>query len=123
MRFRWRFFSSGSSSSRIFLFASRAVLQQKVFPRHAEPDHAFRPVQIIEAITGGFAYRCPQRFAGILAHQAEQLAQGKREPLAGPRFQGREGVGDLGHGGQNRLRLGRGIGTWDGLPARGAVFG
>jgi hypothetical protein len=45
-----------------------------------------RSVQIVKTITGSFLHRCQQWLAGILPHQAPQLAQDKGQDLAASLF-------------------------------------
>ena len=104
------------------LMVLRIVVQQEVVARHLAQDHAFDPVQVVETIAGGFAHGGQQRFPGILAHQAQQLAQGKHDQLAAVFLQSRDIVGDLGRGLENELFFGMGIGALDALAPRRAVL-
>jgi hypothetical protein len=107
MRRSLRFFSSCSSPSVIFLWPP---VEQKIFAGYAPEDHALQPIQVIETITGGLSHCSQQRFPRILAHEPQQLPQGKRDHLAAPLLQARHIFSQLGRSSENgalfRMRVG-----------------
>jgi hypothetical protein len=71
---------------------------KKVVARDAAQNHPFQPVQIVEAIAGGFAHRGQERLARIFLEQTQQLPQGKRHHFAALFLQRRHIPGDLRRG-------------------------
>src|SRR5438093_13536971 len=122
MRRSLRFFSSWSSSSFIVIF-SWVRMEAEVFARDAAQDHPFQTVQVVESIAGRFFNSGEHGFTGIVADDAQQLAQGNNQILAATLLEGLKIVGDFGRRFQNRLFFRMGIGAFDAFPARWTVFG
>src|SRR5438034_6600701 len=89
-----RFFRSCSSSSLIFIRSSFRF-EQEVVASDAAQDHAFEPVQIVEAITGRFRYSRDDGLPGIFADDAQQLAQRNGEIAVSAFFERGQVIGQF----------------------------
>jgi hypothetical protein len=77
------------------------------------------PVQVVESVVGRFTHGGQERFAGIVAHQAQELAQGQHDQFAAALLESGEVVADFRSGLQDelffRVRVGTrtgGVGRW-----------
>ena len=97
-------------------------IDSEVVARDAAQDHPFQAIQIVESVAGRFVNGGQQRFTGIVANQAQQLAQGNNQILAATLLESLKVIGDFGRGFQNRLFFRMGIAAFDAFPTRRAVF-
>src|SRR5258708_37757840 len=90
-----RFFGSCWSSSVIVGFPLVTRVEYKVSARHAPQDHAFEAVEVIQAVTRGFAGGPEQRLPRILAHHAQQGAESQSHHLAAALLGSSDGGGPI----------------------------
>src|SRR5213593_845446 len=124
MRRSLRFFRSCSSSSLIFIGISFfPFIEHEVIASDAVQDHAFEPVQVVEAVTGRLRYSRDHGWTRIFADNPQQLAQGKGEIAVSAFFKGGQIIGQFWSGLKDRLFFGMRVCAFNALTARRAVFG
>src|SRR5258706_13708162 len=122
MRRSLRFFRSCSSSSLIFLRIPFRF-EHEVVASDAAQDHAFEPVQIVEAVTGGFRYSGEHGRARIFADDPQELSQSNGEIAVSALFERGQIICQFRSRLEGRLFFRMWIAAFDALAAGRPVLG